>query len=105
MRFCNRCGCKVDKETELDYPWYCQNCDENMFNVETNTVEELDPKRILYGLYLHDWVNTHDEGEPVCFGEFLDNEYLDTDWMVSLMVKYSLEHMIDEYRTGVQESE
>jgi Zn finger protein HypA/HybF involved in hydrogenase expression len=105
VRFCNRCGCKADRETELDYPWYCPNCDENLYNVETDAADELDLAWILYGLYLHDWVNTHDEGEPVCFNEFLDNEYLDVDWMVSLMVKYALGHMIDEYRTRVQESE
>ena len=95
----------MDKETELDYPWYCPNCDENMFNVETNTVDELGLAWILYGLYLHDWIATHDEGDPVRFYEFIMNEYLDDEWMVGLMVKYSLEHIINEYRTEVQESE
>lgn len=36
-RFCNRCGCKIEVEKELDYPFYCPNCDENMFKFETHT--------------------------------------------------------------------
>lgn len=34
---CNRCNNEVIKETEHmedEYPWYCPNCDENMFNFE-----------------------------------------------------------------------
>ena len=89
MRFCAKCGCKVDEGTETDYPWYCPNCDENLFCIETDTERELEYKEILYGLYLHNWVTTHDEGEPVCFSEFLNNEYLDVDSMAYLMFKYS----------------
>lgn len=96
MKFCNRCGCKVDRESELDYPWFCPNCDENRYNVETDAAMELNLKRILYGLYLHDWVNTHDEGDPVCFSEFLDNEYLDLGWMANLMFKYDFPAKIQE---------
>lgn len=105
MRFCNRCGCKVDRETELDYPWYCPNCDENLFNVETDRADELDFAWVLYGWYLHDWVKTHDEGDPVCFDEFQTNEYLDEEWMLGLLNKYALEYAIFEYRTKVQEGE
>ena len=89
MRFCAKCGCKVDRTTRSDYPWYCPNCDENLFYIETDTERELEYKEILYGLYLHNWVTTHDEGEPVCFSEFLNNEYLDVDFMTYLMFEYS----------------
>ncbi len=33
---CNRCGTELIKETELDYPYYCPNCDENMYSFESN---------------------------------------------------------------------
>lgn len=105
MRFCNRCGCKVDRETELDYPWVCPNCDENMFNVETYAVEELDLEWILYGLYLHDWIANHDVDDHARFDEFLVKEYLDEEQMIGLLVNYYLEHMVDEYRTRIQESD
>jgi len=39
-RYCNRCGKQVKKETEKtkdNYPYYCPNCDENMFEFETHT--------------------------------------------------------------------
>ena len=39
---CNRCNNKVEIETELDYPYYCPNCDENMYEFETHT-EQNDP--------------------------------------------------------------
>lgn len=103
MRFCNKCGCMVDKETELDYPWVCPNCDENMFNVETDTMEELDVEEILYGLYLHDWIATHDEGEPVCFNEFLDNEFMESEIVDNLLTKYGLRHMLREYNDIMDE--
>ena len=88
MRFCTKCGCKVDKDTEMDYSWYCPNCDENLYFIETDTERELEYKEILYGLYLHNWVTTHNEGEPVCFSEFLDNEYHETELMTELIEKY-----------------
>lgn len=88
MRFCTKCGCKVDKDTETDYSWYCPNCDENLFYIETDTERELEYKEILYGLYLHNWVTIHNEGEPVCFSEFLDNEYHETELMTELIEKY-----------------
>jgi len=31
---CGRCGTVVEEETELDYPYVCQECDENMFSIE-----------------------------------------------------------------------
>ena len=38
-RYCFRCGCQVKKETDKDlrkeYPYYCPNCDENMYTFET----------------------------------------------------------------------
>ena len=33
---CNRCGTQVQKELELDYPYYCPECDENMYRFEVH---------------------------------------------------------------------
>lgn len=38
-RFCNRCNTEVEKETELDYPYYCPQCDENLYSFETQDVQ------------------------------------------------------------------
>ena len=36
IRVCLRCGSEVRKEKEnIDYPYYCPNCDENMYEFET----------------------------------------------------------------------
>ncbi|SHJ57151.1 hypothetical protein SAMN02745136_00418 [Anaerocolumna jejuensis DSM 15929] len=34
-RFCFRCGCELAFENELDYPYVCVECDENMFSFES----------------------------------------------------------------------
>ncbi len=34
-RNCSKCGCLVVKEENLNYPYYCPNCDENLFEFET----------------------------------------------------------------------
>ena len=34
-RFCNRCNTEAEKETKLDYPYYCPQCDENLYSFET----------------------------------------------------------------------
>lgn len=34
-RFCNRCNTEVERETKLDYPYYCPQCDENLYSFET----------------------------------------------------------------------
>ena len=41
-RVCFRCGTEVKKEKNkyIDYPYYCPNCDENMYSFETNIVEK-----------------------------------------------------------------
>jgi Zn finger protein HypA/HybF involved in hydrogenase expression len=31
---CKRCSEKVELELELDYPYYCPECDENMYEFE-----------------------------------------------------------------------
>ena len=90
MRFCAKCGCMVDRTTRSDHPWRCPNCDKGLFHSETDTLEELESlAQLNYGLYLHYWNATHDEGEPVCFDEFLNNEYLDVNFMTYLMFEYS----------------
>ncbi len=35
-RYCNRCGKMVQYERVLEYPFYCANCNENMYNFETH---------------------------------------------------------------------
>lgn len=40
-RICNRCGLEVEPETILEYPWYCPECDENMYKFETKLVDEV----------------------------------------------------------------
>lgn len=39
-RYCNRCGEIVRRETEKElrreYPFFCPNCDENMYRFETH---------------------------------------------------------------------
>ncbi|MAG28112.1 hypothetical protein CMI47_21510 [Candidatus Pacearchaeota archaeon] len=34
-KYCRRCGTKLQIEKELDYPYYCPECDENMYEFET----------------------------------------------------------------------
>ena len=34
VRRCGRCGGVVRREKNLDYPYYCPNCDENLYNFE-----------------------------------------------------------------------
>lgn len=36
-RYCDRCNSKVEIETEVtQYPYYCSECDENMYTFETH---------------------------------------------------------------------
>lgn len=46
---CSRCGCVVVEEWEgdIDYPYYCPDCDENMYGFETNVVEAKDWDEVL----------------------------------------------------------
>lgn len=39
MKICKKCGHKVEIEKELDYPYYCPECDENMYQVEVEEAE------------------------------------------------------------------
>jgi len=34
-RYCTKCNHEVQYERVLDYPFYCPQCDENMYNFET----------------------------------------------------------------------
>ena len=34
-RYCKKCGARVERENELDYPFYCPRCDENVYAFET----------------------------------------------------------------------
>ena len=40
MRVCNKCQTEVENEKVLDYPYYCPNCDENMYEIETTELKE-----------------------------------------------------------------
>ena len=33
-KYCFRCNTKLEEEKELDYPYYCPTCDENMYSFE-----------------------------------------------------------------------
>lgn len=46
---CCRCGCVVVDEwdSSIDYPYYCPDCDENMYGFETNVVEAKDWDEVL----------------------------------------------------------
>jgi predicted RNA-binding Zn-ribbon protein involved in translation (DUF1610 family) len=39
MRKCTRCNTKVEVEKVLDYPYYCPQCDENLYEVETTVTD------------------------------------------------------------------
>lgn len=37
-RVCKRCSTKVERESQVkDYLYYCPNCDENLYEFETET--------------------------------------------------------------------
>lgn len=95
MRFCFDCGCKLDKVQGVSYPWGCPYCRTNIPDEFAD--EQWDLEAILYGLYLHDWVANHDEGAPVCFHEFEDNEFMENEIVNYLLTKYGLRHMLREY--------
>ena len=42
IRICNRCGHEVEVENhkDIDYPYYCPNCDENMYEIETSIINK-----------------------------------------------------------------
>lgn len=44
-RLCGFCGTPVKKETKLDYPFYCPQCDENRYRSETIHKREINRKR------------------------------------------------------------
>ena len=35
VKICFRCYENLEKEKELDYPFYCKSCDENFYEFET----------------------------------------------------------------------
>lgn len=47
MKICKRCGTPVEVETELDYPYYCPECDENMYEFEVT--EATHTESVSYG--------------------------------------------------------
>lgn len=47
-RVCRVCGCRVKRETVLDYPYYCPNCDENRYRFETDPAEGDDRSKRVY---------------------------------------------------------
>lgn len=109
MILCDRCGCKVDAETEVvQYPYYCPIHDENLFGIECSDTNELED--VLYGLYLHEWnIRRNDarfaDMEPVCLEEFMDNEFWNEEYMIYLLSLYGQWHRITEYRKILKKSE
>lgn len=106
MRFCNRCGCKVDVETEIPhYKYVCWKHDENLDDGETYV--SYDIIDILYGCYLHEWIHSHygkdyDGMDPVCFYEFMDNEFRCEEYMEYILTLYGMHHKIADYRKFVR---
>lgn len=45
-----------------------------MVRIEYTPIEV---RHVAYALYVKDWMSCHDEGMPVCYDEFVDNEYMD----------------------------
>ncbi|RHF02010.1 hypothetical protein DW701_17450 [Bacteroides eggerthii] len=48
-KLCGKCRQPVEKETKLDYPYYCPHCDENLYEFET--VQEATRKVIRREIY------------------------------------------------------
>ena len=44
--FCFKCNSKLEVEKELDYPFYCAECEENMFTFEAKIIKYKKFKRI-----------------------------------------------------------
>ena len=101
---CPECGTLhryVSNRVEVQYEFYDAASD------DSGEEPKNDPgiRRILYALYLREWYATHDEGDPVCFSEFVDNEYRDREWMTELMSSRTLTELTEEYRRDMQEAE
>lgn len=61
-----------------------------------------DVQYVAYAVYVEEWMGCHDEGCPVCMGEFIMNEYREcVDEMIELFQKYDLEHWIPVYMTDI----
>lgn len=55
---------------------YYGNCHKNYHDCEYSYASVYtDDEILLYQKYLDTWYNTHDEGEPVCFEEWFNNEF------------------------------
>lgn len=53
-----------------------------------------------YALYVRDWMvnNADEEGMPVCFNEFVDNEYIDcAEYISELFIDANLGDWIESY--------
>lgn len=101
MRFCNRCGCKVDVETEvIQYPYYCPNHDENLFGVETYETNDL--LDIIYGCYVREWVlnnaDVYDYDGLLSFDDFMKYNFTVESHVEYLLSMYGQWHRIADYR-------
>ncbi len=63
--FCLRCGNKVEVEPVLDYPYYCPECDENMYSFEVTTGASRKPSE--HGTRERSILLTEAEIEFICF--------------------------------------
>ena len=61
---CNRCGNEVEREVKLDYPYYCPNCDENMYEVEVES-------RITEKTFKHTMITKRSEDSLKAYINFL----------------------------------
>lgn len=58
----------------------------------------MEVRLLTYGLYVSDWMNNHDEGMPVSFNEFVDNEYMEcVDYIRGLLIDNGLGDWVESY--------
>ena len=75
--YCRRCGHEVireqDEELAKTYPWYCPNCDENMFQYEVEDPYEIRRDTFDDGTPVFD-VYRHTKGDSECLESFYSHE-------------------------------
>lgn len=105
MKFCDRCGCKVDESGTHGYRYSCPIHDEDLFLVEV--FESHDVRDILYGCHLHRWAQdpSDDRVDPLPYEIFMDYEFRDHMQMEYLLTMYGMHHKLADYKRTKEGSE